>query len=55
MEAGQYYNTFSGGLGWALPAAVGAAMADPTHRTLCLIGDGSLMYSVQALRGTGPL
>ncbi|GAA0346041.1 benzoylformate decarboxylase [Streptomyces blastmyceticus] len=49
MEAGQYHNTFSGGLGWALPAAVGAAMADPAHRTLCLIGDGSLMYSVQAL------
>ncbi|MGC0421784.1 benzoylformate decarboxylase [Embleya sp. AB8] len=49
MEAGQFHNTFSGGLGWALPAAVGAAMADPAQRTLCLIGDGSLMYSVQAL------
>ncbi len=49
MEASQYYNAFSGGLGWALPAAVGAALADPGRRTLCLIGDGSLMYSVQAL------
>jgi benzoylformate decarboxylase len=39
----------SGGLGFALPAAVGTALALPQHRTVCLIGDGSAMYSIQAL------
>ena len=38
----------SGGLGWALPAAVGVALAE-RRRVLCLIGDGSAMYSFQAL------
>jgi len=39
----------SGGLGFALPAAVGFALADGKRRTVCLIGDGSAMYSIQAL------
>jgi benzoylformate decarboxylase len=39
----------SGGLGWSLPAAVGFALAQPERRTVCLIGDGSAMYSIQAL------
>src|SRR5262249_5725850 len=39
----------SGGLGYSLPAAVGIALADPTHRVICLLGDGSSMYSVQGL------
>ncbi|MCP9628408.1 benzoylformate decarboxylase [Rhodopseudomonas palustris] len=39
----------SGGLGWSLPAATGFALANGKRRTVCLIGDGSAMYSVQAL------
>jgi benzoylformate decarboxylase len=39
----------SGGLGYGLPASVGVALAHPDRRTLCLIGDGSAMYSIQAL------
>jgi benzoylformate decarboxylase len=39
----------SGGLGFALPAAVGFALGRPGIRTVCLIGDGSAMYSIQAL------
>jgi benzoylformate decarboxylase len=39
----------SGGLGFGLPAAVGMALARPGIRTVCLIGDGSAMYSIQAL------
>lgn len=39
----------SGGLGWSLPASVGFALAHPNRRTVCLIGDGSAMYSIQAL------
>jgi thiamine pyrophosphate-dependent acetolactate synthase large subunit-like protein len=36
-------------LGWGLPAAVGAAIADPTRRVVCTQGDGSLMFGVHAL------
>jgi benzoylformate decarboxylase len=39
----------SGGLGFGLPASVGIALAYPERRTVCLIGDGSAMYSIQAL------
>jgi benzoylformate decarboxylase len=39
----------SGGLGYSLPAAVGLALGRPNRRTVCLIGDGSAMYSIQAL------
>jgi len=44
-----FYTMASGGLGWSLPAAVGIALDRPTTRTVCLIGDGSAMYSIQAL------
>jgi benzoylformate decarboxylase len=39
----------SGGLGHSLPAAVGIALGNRARRTVCLIGDGSAMYSIQAL------
>jgi benzoylformate decarboxylase len=39
----------SGGLGYGLPASVGVALGNPKRRTVCLIGDGSAMYSIQAL------
>ena len=39
----------SGGLGFSLPAAVGTSLGRPGTRTVCLIGDGSAMYSIQAL------
>ena len=44
-----FYTMASGGLGWSLPASVGIALANPDQRTVCLIGDGSAMYSIQAL------
>lgn len=36
-------------LGWGLPAAVGAKLADPSRRVLCVHGDGSLLFGVHAL------
>src|SRR6185312_12623035 len=39
----------SGGLGHGLPAAAGIALGRPGVRTVCLVGDGSAMYSIQAL------
>jgi benzoylformate decarboxylase len=44
-----FYTMASGGLGYALPASVGLALGRPGIRTVCLIGDGSAMYSIQAL------
>jgi benzoylformate decarboxylase len=44
-----FYTMSSGGLGWSLPAAVGMALGRGKVRTVCLIGDGSAMYSIQAL------
>ena len=44
-----FYTMASGGLGYSLPAAVGMALGHPGVRTVCLIGDGSAMYSIQAL------
>lgn len=44
-----FYTMASGGLGYSLPAAVGMALGKPKQRTVCLIGDGSAMYSIQAL------
>lgn len=48
-----YFVCASGGLGWAAPAAVGLALAQKrlqTNRTvLCLIGDGSIQYSIQSI------
>lgn len=46
---GGFYTTASGGLGYALPAAVGIALAKAPRRVICLVGDGSAMYSIQAL------
>lgn len=48
-HANGFYTGASGGLGYSLPAAVGVALADPTRRVICVLGDGSSMYSVQAL------
>ncbi|WP_300256963.1 benzoylformate decarboxylase [Bradyrhizobium sp.] len=44
-----FYTMSSGGLGYGLPAAVGMSLGRPKGRTVCLIGDGSTMYSIQAL------
>ncbi|KAK9452441.1 benzoylformate decarboxylase [Dipodascopsis uninucleata] len=44
-----FYTMGSGGLGYSLPASVGVSLARPHERTIVIIGDGSLMYSIQAL------
>ncbi|HYF07526.1 MAG TPA: benzoylformate decarboxylase [Acetobacteraceae bacterium] len=46
---GSFFTMASGGLGYGLPGAVGIALAKPDARVVCLIGDGSMMYSPQAL------
>ena len=44
-----YYATASGGLGFSLAAAVGVGLARPGRRVICIVGDGSAMYAIQAL------
>ncbi|WP_199027734.1 benzoylformate decarboxylase [Ralstonia sp. ASV6] len=48
-RSGAFYTMDSGGLGYGMPAAVGVALAKPGTRVIGLIGDGSSMYSIQAL------
>ncbi|MBV0912445.1 thiamine pyrophosphate-requiring protein [Anianabacter salinae] len=40
-----FSNPHSGGLGWALPAALGAQMARPGKLTVAAVGDGSYIFA----------
>lgn len=42
-------NNLGGSIGYATPVATGAAMACPDRRTICMVGDGSAMYTIQSL------
>ncbi|HET7493116.1 MAG TPA: thiamine pyrophosphate-dependent enzyme, partial [Bradyrhizobium sp.] len=44
-----YHALASGGIGWGLPASVGVSLANPASPVVCFSGDGSAMYSIQAL------
>lgn len=44
-----FYGLASGGLGFALPGAVGISLAHPGRPVVAAVGDGSAMYGVQAL------
>jgi len=44
-----YYGLSSGGLGFGVPGAVGISLAQPGRPVAAIIGDGSMMYGVQAL------
>jgi benzoylformate decarboxylase len=44
-----YHALASGGIGWGLPASVGVSLANPDRPVVCFSGDGSAMYSIQAL------
>jgi benzoylformate decarboxylase len=49
LERDTYYTCASGGLGHALPAAVGVALGRRGQRVIGLLGDGSSLYSIQGL------
>lgn len=48
-SAGDYYSGRGGGIGQGVAGALGVAVAKPGRPILCLSGDGSSMYSIQAL------
>lgn len=44
-----WLSVMGGSIGFALPCAVGAAVAAPARKVIALEGDGSAMYTIQAL------
>jgi benzoylformate decarboxylase len=45
---GSYYFSSGGGLGFAMPASIGVALAQPDRPVVCVIGEGSAQYAVQS-------
>jgi acetolactate synthase-1/2/3 large subunit len=44
-----WLTSMGGSIGYGLPVAVGAALACPSRKVIALEGDGSAMYTLQAL------
>ncbi len=44
-----WLSIMGGAIGWGLPVATGAAVAVPNRKVIALEGDGSAMYTLQAL------
>ena len=48
-DAQSFFGLRGGGIGWGLPAAIGAKLALPERPVVALIGDGSALYTIQGL------
>jgi len=48
-DPGTYFYAKGGSLGLSLPEAVGVKLAHPERQVFCAVGDGSALYSIQAL------
>jgi benzoylformate decarboxylase len=48
-EPGSYYQSGSGGLGFAISAAVGVQLGQPERPVVCVVGEGSAQYGITAL------
>jgi len=48
-KPGSYYFSSGGGLGFGLAAAVGVQLAQPDRPVVCVVGEGSAQYAIQAL------
>ena len=46
-HAHAFFGLASGGLGFAIPGAVGISLAQPDRPVVALVGDGSAMYGIQ--------
>jgi benzoylformate decarboxylase len=45
----RHFTTAGGCLGWGVPNAIGAKIAQPERQVVALVGDGSFQFGVQAL------
>lgn len=48
-EPHEWLSLTGGSIGFGLPAAIGAAVARPHNKVVCLHGDGGAMYTIQSL------
>ena len=48
-DAHSFYGMRGGGIGWALPAAIGIKLGLSHRPVIALIGDGGTLYTIQAL------
>jgi len=48
-DAQSFFGLRGGGIGWGLPASIGAKIALPDRPVIALVGDGSAMYTIQSL------
>jgi len=48
-DSQSFYGLASGGIGFAMAGAVGISLALPNRSVVAIVGDGSAMYSIQAL------
>ena len=48
-EQRSYVGMASGGLGFCVPGAIGAALANPGRPVVAVVGDGSTLYAIQGL------
>ncbi|MBL8674402.1 MAG: hypothetical protein JNL07_05890, partial [Rhodospirillales bacterium] len=44
-----WLNNMGGSIGFGTPVAIGAAVACPDRKVICMVGDGSSMYTIQSL------
>ena len=44
-----FYGMRGGGIGWGLPAAIGAKLALPDRPVVAIVGDGGALFTIQAL------
>jgi len=48
-EPGTFFYAKGGSLGLGLPAAIGVKLAMPDRQVICSVGDGTALYTIQAL------
>ncbi|MBI2872035.1 MAG: thiamine pyrophosphate-binding protein [Chloroflexi bacterium] len=48
-KEGDMFAIRGGGLGWAMPGALGIQLAQPDRSVVAVVGDGAAMYTIQAL------
>ena len=49
LAPGQHFRAAGGGLGMGMPAPLGLKLAEPSRPVLAVVGDGSALYTIQAL------
>ena len=48
-EPHDWLQNMGGSIGFSTPVATGAAVACPDRKVICMVGDGSAMYTIQSL------